>query len=69
MNNAAIEAAFEATRRRIETPGWAADGALPAIGTELDGLADDVPLHEWSEARRIVFEALRGIKLSKRWPY
>jgi hypothetical protein len=63
MSNAAIEAAFEATRRRIEAPGWADEGALPAaIGTDLDGLAEDVPPHEWSDGRRTTFEALRGVK-------
>jgi len=63
MTNAAIETAFEAVRQRIASPRWADEHALPAaVGTDLDGLAEDIPPHAWSAERRATFEALRTIK-------
>jgi hypothetical protein len=58
-----IEAALEATRRRIASPAWADDFALPApVGIELDGLADEVSPSEWSPGRRATMAALRAIR-------
>jgi hypothetical protein len=56
----AIEAALEATRRRIAAPGWADDFAAPApVGPELDGLAQD---GGWCAAQTQTAAALRAIR-------
>lgn len=58
-----IEAALKAVRRRIASPAWADDLSLPApIGTELDGLADEIHPHSWSPERQATLAALRTIR-------
>jgi hypothetical protein len=62
--NAALDAAFEAMRRRIGAPAWADDiYTLPApVGTEWDALAEPAPPQEWSVARHAVLADLRRIE-------
>jgi hypothetical protein len=62
-----IEAALEATRRRIASPAWVDDFASPAsIGIALDGLAEEVHPAAWSSGRRATMDALRAIRPHQR---
>lgn len=62
--NAAVEAAFDATIRRLASPAWADDlFFLPKpVSIELDGLAENTPQSQWSVAQQIAFTALRFIE-------
>jgi hypothetical protein len=61
--NDPIDSAMAAMRQRISSPAWADDFSWPQpVGTELDGLAQDIPEREWSAERRAAIAALRAIK-------
>lgn len=62
--NTILDNAFNATIRRLASPAWADDlfSAPAPVGTELDGLAEAIPMSEWSLARRVALTVLRNIE-------
>jgi hypothetical protein len=62
--SAALDRAFEATRRRIAGLAWADDifTAPAPVGIELDGLAEIVQKPQWSPAQRALWDDLRRIE-------